>query len=797
MKLFYYSFLFILISNSTIAQTIKGVVIDKQNLTPVSFALVSTLDKQMGTVADIDGKFSLTVPDTCQYLLVHQMGYESAQVGFDRKNGNIFYLKPKQFQLKMAVISAGENPADILVRKVVENRKRNDAENLDFYRCRIYSKLVIGGEADTSKGKNADDKKSIVQADSLFSKQYLFFLETANKRIRKGSQVWETVEGNRASGIGGSAITALLPQIQPFGFYDPIFGLDQLNYINPISFQSNKIYQFELTDTTYNQSDTLFVVEFSPKNKNREDLLKGVLYINKTDFALANVIAEPFAGPQQGFKIQQQFQKIGKQWFPYLIKTDFETKNVLSDSSIALQINIRSTVSEVSFIDSLKSKPSGLVGIQIDPKADQLKESDWLKFRTDTITEKETRTIEMIDSLFKANKLTWAAKALDALTTGEIPWKFINIDINNIFGYNPIEGFRLGFGFRTNQMVSQKIELGAYGGYGFKDQQWKYRGHVKWYIAPKHDLSVKVKYQYELFESGFTRFTGNPKFNSQDLLRLLYIRNMDYVQDAELSTEFRIKTVLKTEIGFRQSQYTQAFDYRYAFADSSRSFRYSELFASFKFKPGEKFLRKGNYLISLGSKSNFPTLKFQLTKGIKTPDWGDFDYLRIDGQISGYYKWRRLGQSFYEVSMGWVNQSLPMNRLFAPKANNNNNSNRVLIAAGNTFETMQPNEFLSSTYATLFFKQHAGRIITIKKFRPEWGLVHNMMWGNLVNAQAHQLVANRSSDNGFFESGLYISKIIASTFSNFGVAGFYRYGPYALPNQSDNFVFKVYMNTVF
>jgi hypothetical protein len=72
-----------------------------------------------------------------------------------------------------------------------------------------------------------------------------------------------------------------------------------------------------------------------------------------------------------------------------------------------------------------------------------------------------------------------------------------------------------------------------------------------------------------------------------------------------------------------------------------------------------------------------------------------------------------------------------------------------------------------------------------------------MMWGNLVNAQAHQLVANRSSDNGFFESGLYISKIIASTFSNFGVAGFYRYGPYALPNQSDNFVFKVYMNTVF
>lgn len=796
MRKILFVFLYFLGFSTSIAQPISGRILDKQSLAPVSFALVSTLDKQIGAVADIDGKFSLTVPDTCQYLLLHQMGYESALVGFDRKNGNTFYLKPKQFQLKMAVISAGENPADILVRKVVENRKRNDAENLDFYTCRIYSKLVIGGEADTAKGKKAEDKKSLVQADSLFNKQYLFFLETANKRIRKGSQVWETVEGNRASGIGGSAITALLPQIQPFGFYDPIFGLDQLNYINPISVQSNKIYQFELTDTTYNQSDTLFVVEFSPKNKNRDDLLKGVLYINKTDFAIANVIAEPFAGPQQGFKIQQQFQKIGKQWFPYLIKTDFETKNVLSDSSITLQINIRSTVSEVSFIDSLKSKTSGLVGIQIDPKADQLKESDWLKFRTDSITQKEERTMVMIDSLFKANKLTWAAKALDALSTGEIPWKFINIDINHLFGYNPIEGFRLGFGFRTNQKVSQKFELGAYGGYGFKDKQWKYRGQLKWYVAPKYDFSVKVRYQYELFESGLTRYTGNPKFESSDLLRLLYVRNMDYVQDAEFSTEFRIKTVLKAELGFRQSQYNQAFNYRFTSTDSSGQFRYSELFASFRFKPGEKFLRKGNYLISLGSKSHFPTMKLQFTQGIKTPDWGSFDYFRIDGQVSGYYKWRRLGQSFYDVSAGWVNQSLPMNRLFAPKANRDDNV-RLLLAAGNTFETMQPNEFLSSTYAALFFRQHAGRIVTIKKFKPEWGIIHNMMWGNLVNAQEHQLVANQSVDKGFFESGLYLSKIIASTFSNFGAAAYYRYGPYSLPNQSDNFVFKVYMNTAF
>ena len=796
MKYFFLIFICALSFNKLLAQNLKGVVIDKQTLSPVSFALVSTLNRQMGTVADIDGKFSLSVPDTCQYLLVHQMGYESLVVKINNTSGNKFFLKPKQFQLRMAVISAGENPADIVIRKVVENRNRNDAENLDFYSCRIYSKLIIGGEADTSKGKEKEDKLSLIKADSLFNKQYLFFLETANKRIRKGNRVWETVEGNRASGIGGSAITALMPQIQPFGFYEPLFGLDQLSYINPISVLSNKIYRFEITDTTYNQSDTLLVIEFGPKNQNREDLLKGVLYINKTDFAIANVIAEPFAGVQKGFKIQQQFQKIGKQWFPYLIKTDFETKNVLSDSSIALQINIRSTVSEVSFIDSLKSKSLGLQGIQISPKADQLKDEQWMKLRTDTITDKENRTMVMIDSLFKANKLNWAAKALDALSTGEIPWKFLHLDINHVIGYNPIEGFRLGFGFRTNQNVSQKLELGAYAGYGFKDSEWKYRGQLKWYLAPKYDFNLKARYQFELFESGLTRFTGNPAFSSPDQLRLLYIQKMDYVQDAELSAEFRIRTVIKTELGFRQSEYTQAYTYRYQSTDTTGKYRYSDFFASFRIKPGEKFLRKGNYLISLGSKSLLPTLKFQITKGVKTPNWGSFDYLRLDAQLSGSYKWRKIGLSFYEMNAGWVNQSLPINRLFAPKANNDENA-RFLLAASNTFETMMPNEFLSSQYVSFFFRQHAGRIITIKKFKPEWGILQNMMWGNLTKAESHQFISNRDLRNGFFESGLYVSKILSSTFSNFGAAAYYRYGPNSLPNQKDNLVIKLYMNTVF
>ena len=788
--------IFVFTSFTFFAQSITGKVLDADTKNPVPFALISTLNKKSGTVADIDGKFNLTVSDTVTMLLVSVLGYESKKVAISASNQSlVVYLKARQFTLKTAVISAGENPAEWVIRKTYENRKRNDSEQLDFYDCRVYNKLIIGGEADTSRPKSDETKKSAISADSLFKKQHLFFIETANRRIRSGNRVWESVEGSNSSGLKGSALAVLLPQIQPFGFYEAKFGIDQVLYENPIYVQNRSIYKYELTDTVYTSNDTLFVVTFEPRNSNRTDVLKGVVYVSKRDFAIENVIAQPTAGPQQTIKIQQQFQKIGSQWFPYLIKTDFNNP-ISKDSSITLNFRIRTTVTQVSFNDTIKKKPAGLVGLLVDPQADNFSEDQWKAYRIDTLTDKEKRTIQMVDSLVKASRFTWIARAMDALATGEIPYKFININLNRVIAFNPIEGFRLGIGGRTNQKVSQFFELGGYAGYGFKDRRWKNNAHIKLYLVTTYDFTFKIRYQNELFESGMTRFTGNPRLPSAELLRLLYVQRMDYLQETEVSAEWRIRTVLKTEAGYRQSQYESAFDYQFADFENQRSYRYSELFASFKFKPGEKFLRKGNYLISLGSKSSLPVIQVQVSQGIKTPDWGNWEYTRVDVEIQGSKRWKQLGTTNYALVSGYVNASVPMNRLFAPRANREL-GNDFLVAGTNTFETMQPNEFLSDQYAAVFFRHHFGRLVKIKDFTPSWGIVHNAAVGRLSNPLNHSGVANSSFDKGYTEGGVYLSGLVRSTFSSLGLGFFYRYGAYAHSDQKQNAVLKLYFNTAF
>ena len=41
------------------------------------------------------------------------------------------------------------------------------------------------------------------------------------------------------------------------------------------------------------------------------------------------------------------------------------------------------------------------------------------------------------------------------------------------FGYNDIEGLRLGLGLRTGKLISRTVRVATYGAYGFKDHRWK------------------------------------------------------------------------------------------------------------------------------------------------------------------------------------------------------------------------------------------------------------------------------------------------------------------------------------
>lgn len=81
-------------------------------------------------------------------------------------------------------------------------------------------------------------------------------------------------------------------------------------------------------------------------------------------------------------------------------------------------------------------------------------------------------------------------------------------------------------------------------------------------------------------------------------------------------------------------------------------------------------------------------------------------------------------------------------------------------------------------------------------------LIQNAVWGSLSNAEYHKLVNFKTMEKGYFESGLMVTNIYRFRYVNilhFGLGDgvFLRYGPNALPNNSDNIAWKVFMSASF
>ena len=95
---------------STAEKTITGQVIDSVTEAPVEFAAVYALGTDKGISADIDGNFSLTVPDSVSQIKISRTGYEE-QIFDVPANNNMDKIKLTEIQTELdEVVVAGCTP---------------------------------------------------------------------------------------------------------------------------------------------------------------------------------------------------------------------------------------------------------------------------------------------------------------------------------------------------------------------------------------------------------------------------------------------------------------------------------------------------------------------------------------------------------------------------------------------------------------------------------------------------------------------------------------------------------------
>src|SRR5690606_24598347 len=98
---------------------------------------------QVGTTTDLDGKFLLETNLKVDSISARFVGYDISTKAVEKYKAQTinFSLTAGSVELQEIVIKPGVNPAEILLKKIIENKGKNDKEQLDYYSYEVYNKV--------------------------------------------------------------------------------------------------------------------------------------------------------------------------------------------------------------------------------------------------------------------------------------------------------------------------------------------------------------------------------------------------------------------------------------------------------------------------------------------------------------------------------------------------------------------------------------------------------------------------------------------------------------------------------
>ncbi|UTW62683.1 carboxypeptidase-like regulatory domain-containing protein [bacterium SCSIO 12741] len=483
---------------------LSGKIIDSKTKEPLPFVnLVDTVNNY-GTSSDIDGYFELNSFGQTRYLKLSYVGYETQIFDVGSASQVTIKLVKKSYSLKPVEVFPGENPAHRIVARVYNNRDLNNPEKNGSFTYETYNKFVVTADIDTTKPPRIleIDSSRLAQLDTseipedfdasefendqflkdndledlendtvttqdlaeYIQNAHLFLMESVTyRKYRPPNRDKEVVLASRVSGLKSAQFAAIARQMQSFTFYEENFYLGDREYLNPISKNSTKKYLFILEDTVVNEPDTTFILSFRPRTGKKFDGLRGLLYINTQGYAVEKVLAEPSEYLEgANITIQQNYELVDKRkWFPVQLKSEIYFMFDTTPDSDRLIGRLNGYIENIELDPVLKKREFNHVVVEMDPMASAQTPEFWESKRRGEFTYKDSNTYHIIDSIGKELNFERNLYILNALFSGQVPYKFINFDLNRLMRFNGYEGLGLGLGAHTNDKFSQHVKFGA------------------------------------------------------------------------------------------------------------------------------------------------------------------------------------------------------------------------------------------------------------------------------------------------------------------------------------------------
>jgi hypothetical protein len=770
------------------AQVFKGKVIDAVTGKPVPFANISFGNGKKGTVTDLDGVFSASLNIMTNPVVFSCIGYKTLKTDIAAlMDEHVIRLEPVTVELRSVDVFPGKNPALTVMDSVIANLDRHNPDLTTDYTCIIYHKLSFSPDIPDSVINNpeyAEIKAFINQSDLMLMES------VSEKKHLKPDKTSEHMISGRVSGIKDPALSYLPAQLQPFTFYKKYIRLLNNEYLNPVSSQGTGFYTYILSDTLIDAAgDTILYVKFMPKAGRDFKGLKGALHIYKPTWAIKTVSAESASPADKSeLKIRQNYRLINDSvWFPFQLESNLVFRNFRSAKG---KVPFPVTASGKSYVTAVNLKPDlnvrdfSNVVFRNDLYAKNALPVDG--FRYEPLSHKDSMTYMLLDSIGNVMNLDKLIKFQKALVKGEIPWGVIDIDYRKLFDFNSYEGFKLGIGLWTNKKMSKHFSLGGYYQYGFKSKKSNFGAGFN--ITPGDDPDLKLSFMYkdDVYATGTFSFLDAYRFRSPESFKRFLFETMDYTKEYDAALAFRWFDYFKTSVGFRYATITPQMEYRFMTTpDTVPGFDTKEAIVKMKWANKETFDETPFGRISNGT--NWPVVWFNFTYGWGSDKTDDFNYTKYETQIHKDLRLNPANVMSLRVSAGLISGSLPATLLYSALG-----SHKTLgLEIPYSLATMKLNEFAADRFAMLNLR-HKVSLLQNKpgKFKPEIIMTTSAAVGDGPEGV-------HSFSKGYYESGIFFNNLLRQMVAKYGFAVHYRYGPYHLNKEIDNWAFNIGIEFMF
>ena len=736
---------------------ITGKVVDAVTNEPLPFINIYFPKSKAGTHTDFNGRYSITIAKYEDSIKASGLGFNTKSKALTKAPEQTFnfQLDRNTYSLEAVTVVPGENPADILMRKVIKQKNDNNKNKLDRYSMETYNKLEVD-----VYDINDKLKKSKLLKPMNFIFNYLdstseetpflpiFISEALSDQYfrRDPKKLKEEIKANKMSGTKNESVTQFMGSVeQDVSIYDNWMGVLGKDFASPIMDNAFFYYRFYLVDSTVIDGRPCYKINFVPKEK-AYNTFHGDMWIVDSAFAVKNINMQMADHVNINFvdrsSIFQEFKEVlPGTWM--ITKDKIVVKFKLVKKGAGLIGRKTTTYKDFKLqTEKMDSVFKDKQDITVAENALEKTDSFWEAHRHEALAAQEKGIYQMVDSLKHTKIFNTYLDIVNAILTGYYPTKYLEFGpYLSTIGLDDVEVVRLRAGFRTTTKVSTWFRVGGYVAYGFKDKVIKYGGDGFVYLMKKPRLELGGSYKHDLDLTS----SGKADFGKDNILAGLWRRNVP--QKLNMSDQWNAylekdwKFGLTVRAGFQNKKmYPQpqpGWDYHYIFgkegfvADTFRNFKTSEFELRLRFAYKERFITNDFDRISVGTK--YPVVEMRYVAGVKGIMSSQFNYHRIDFEISDKFPIHPIGTFNYDISFGKIFGTLPSQLLAVAPGNETWFFNRY------SFNAMNNYEFIADQYIMVFLEHHfegffLNHIPGIRKLKWREVLMAKAVFGTMSDA---------------------------------------------------------------